>query len=147
MNRAVVISRVCPHEPSCPIAGNLDEDSQPSSWRARVGQDPTVRVALVSPTQLALQHFHGSHGPSMWPHREASVARLGREPTWELARAIRGARTLTPLSINCGSLSWSWRPPTASLTLCSPIFQSEEGGNPPPPPSTTHLGLWGKFSL
>ena len=110
--------------------------------------DPGMRVALVSSTQLAHQHFRGSHDPSKWPHMEAGVARPGGEPAWELARATVGARTLTPLSVNCGSWSWSWRPLIASLTLRSLIFQSEEGENIPPlPPGTTSCGFGESYPL
>lgn len=115
----------------------------PGPWDAR------VRVALVSPTQLALQHFQGSRAPpppTVRLYVEAGVATPGGEPTWELARAAGSARSLKPLSINCGSWSWSWRPLTASLPRHrrSLIFQSEEGGKKTlllrPAPSNWDLG-------
>lgn len=86
------------------------------------------------------------HPPTVRLYVEAGVATPGGEPTWELARAAGSARSLKPLSINCGSWSWSWRPLTASLPRHrrSLIFQSEEGGKKTlllrPAPSNWDLG-------
>lgn len=90
------------------------------------------------------------HPPTVRLYVEAGVATPGGEPTWELARAAGSARSLKPLSINCGSWSWSWRPLTASLPRHrrSLIFQSEEGGKKPSSSAQHHpTGTWGKLSL
>lgn len=152
MNRAVVISRVYPHEPSCPTADSRDEDSQPSSGRAGVARALGRKSEGSSclPNPVGSPAFPGQpcppHPPTVRLYVEAGVATPGGEPTWELARAAGSARSLKPLSINCGSWSWSWRPLTASLPRHrrSLIFQSEEGGKKTllrrPAPSNWDLG-------
>lgn len=156
MNRAVVISRVYPHEPSCPTADSRDEDSQPSSGRAGVARALGLKSEGSSclPNPVGSPAFPGQpcppHPPTVRLYVEAGVATPGGEPTWELARAAGSARSLKPLSINCGSWSWSWRPLTASLPRHrrSLIFQSEEGGKKPSSSAQHHpTGTWGKLSL
>lgn len=108
--------------------------------------DPRMRLALVSLTRLALQHFQGSHSPPTWPHMEANIARPAGGPTWELARAAGGPGILMPVSINMWVLVMVLENLTSPLMLCSLIFRDEEGENP----TSFHYHpteAWGKFSL
>lgn len=66
--------------------------------------DPGVRVALVSSTQLAHQHFQGSHDPPTWPHMEAGVAKPGGELAWNWPEPlwVRELSRLCPSTVGLG---------------------------------------------
>jgi len=126
------------------VMGTASPVPRGPGWRRP--RDSRMRLALVSPTHLALQHFQGSHRPPTSPHMEADGARPAGGPTWELARAAGGPRTLMPVSINMWVLVMVLETLTAPLMLCSLIFQGEERENTI---SFHHhpTGAWGKCSV